>query len=512
MRNRVRITLLPSGEILEMARGASLGEALFPRGVEFPCGGRGRCGACRVRILEGRLPVTGEDADRLSAGELAAGWRLACRARPEQDLTIEVSQWKAVVLADRASAAGSGEEGLGVAVDLGTTTLAVQLLHLATGEVRGVYTGLNPQALHGADVMSRLTYALSGGGAKELAHRVRTAIGEALSRLLEQAEGGEGGVRRVVIAGNTVMHHLFCGLDPAPLAAYPFESPRLEGRRFSAADLGWPLEGTVPVFFLPCMGGFVGSDLLAGALAVGLHETEAPCMLVDLGTNGEILLAAGGRILCASTAAGPAFEAGGISCGMRAAPGAVYAVEPSERGFRCKVLGGGPARGVCGSALVDAVAAGRALGRIEENGRLAGGASTLSLCDGLRLTQKDVRRLQLAKGAVAAGIRMLLDSAGLAPNHVEAVHLAGAFGNYVDPVSACRIGLFPFPPERIRPAGNTALRGTKEVLALGERSDPLVEAIRERGMHIALAADPRFEAWFMEALAFRAADAGGRET
>ena len=300
------------------------------------------------------------------------------------------------------------------------------------------------------------------------------------------------------------MHHLFCGLGVEPLAQYPFEPETPGGQRFGAEALGWDLPGAPPVHFLPCLGGFVGSDILAGILAVRMHESDLPVALLDLGTNGEIVVGNKERLLCASTAAGPAFEGARISMGMRAATGAISAASVKDGSLSCRVLGNVAPRGICGSGLVDAVAGGLDLGWIQPSGRLANGGGPILLAPPVSLTQRDVRELQLAKGAIAAGLRILLEQWGAAPSKLERVYLAGAFGNYINYASARRIGLLDFPPEQIHAAGNTALRGAK--VALFNPAEPnagLYSEILAKTRHASLHEDARFQDWFAEEMGFR---------
>ena len=496
----VHIRLHPQGTTLHVPRGTPLQEILFEYGVEFPCGGHGRCKGCRVRILSGDAPWTPGEEEVLSPAELADGWRLACRSRASGDVTLEIRQWEAAILADHSSFEFRPGEGLGIAVDLGTTTLAAQLLDFATGDVLAVRTGLNPQAAYGGDVMSRIQYALSPGGQPRLEKLIRSGIGDLILGLLEAAGRGRE-IRDVVIVGNTVMHHLFCGIDIAPLAHYPFEPARdgLEIRESGA--LGWNIPGRPPVRFLPCLGGFVGSDILAGIIASGMHESMELAALIDLGTNGEIVLGNRERMLCASTAAGPAFEGARIRMGMQATTGAISAVEVSDGNFHCRVLGGVPARGICGSGVVDAVAAGLKLGVIQPSGRFSPHVQQWHLATDVTLYQGDIRELQLAKAAIAAATHLLLLRWQAERGDVRHVYLAGAFGNYVDRASAGRIGLLDFPFHIVVPSGNTALLGAKMVLCNSDLTDDFAD-LRRRIRHVPLAADPLFEDSFVDCMSF----------
>ncbi len=486
----ITIELIPLGTRIEAARGAALADILAAYGVEFPCGGSDLCGGCRVRVIEGTLPERIGDQCVFSEDELAQGWRLACRARVETPLKLEVGQWATPVLTDSTRLEGGSRTGLAVAVDLGTTTIAAQMLDLASGTVLAVRTALNPQCAHGADVMSRVLFALSDPGLTPL---IRGAIGGMLAGLVGERRSE---VREIVLVGNTVMHHLFAGINVEPLSHAPFVPTDAGEQSFTPEQLGWSLPPSCRIRFLPCLGGFVGSDILAGIVAVDLRASDRLSALIDLGTNGEIVLGNRDRILCASTAAGPAFEAASIRMGMRAATGAVSHVFLRDGALECHVIGGAPPRGICGSGLVDAVASGLDMSAILLSGQLARGAREFPIVEPVVLGQTDIRELQLAKAAIASGMRLLLRRWGAEPNDIEAVHLAGAFGNYVRIESAVRIGLLEMAPCRIKTAGNTALRGAKMMLL----SPALFPQLPVE--HIPLAFEPAFQDAFIACLQF----------
>jgi uncharacterized 2Fe-2S/4Fe-4S cluster protein (DUF4445 family) len=526
MKPTVKIELLPLGKTLDVERGTLLQDLLFAHGVEFPCGGRGRCKGCKIKVLAGSLPTTGEDKKRLSEAELAEGWRLACRGRAEGDLRIDLAQWEATILTDDTVFEFAPQDGLGIAIDLGTTTIVAQLLDLRSGHVLAVRTALNTQAQHGADIMSRVEFAVSGGGQPQLEKLIREQIGGLVRELLsadappgrphdserataspdkdstpEATPPAPGALKHVVIVGNTVMHHLFCGINLEPLSHYPFE-PAQDGLQvFEATSLGWNLPANPSVRFLPCLGGFVGSDILAGVLATRLHESERLLALVDLGTNGEIVVGNRERMLCASTAAGPAFEGARIWMGMRAATGAISEVHVANGGLHCHVLGNTAPRGICGSGLVDAVASALELGWMKTNGRLTIGEE-LSIAPPVKISQTDIRELQLAKGAIAAGLELLLRQWGATKADLACVHLAGAFGNYINHASARRIGLLDFPPEQIRPAGNTALLGAKLALFELHAQEADYPELLARISHVSLHEDPCFHETYVEQMSF----------
>ncbi len=489
----ITLTLSPAGRRIATPSGTLLQDVLFEHGVEFPCGGHGRCKGCRVRVLRGHLEPSADDIAAFSAAELSNGWRLACSHTVAGDLEIELAQWQMAVLGDTSAFAIAPREGLGIAVDLGTTTIAAQLLDLANGHVLGVKSALNTQAMYGADILSRAEYAL-GGGQKELKSIIRRQVGDMALDLLRSAP--EKPLTRIVLVGNSVMHHLFCGIDITPLATHPFLPARPGGVAISPKDLGWVIDPSVAVTFMPCIGGLVGADILAGVVATRLWEQNGLTALIDLGTNGEVVVARNGRMICTSTAAGPAFEGARITQGMRAATGAISAVALRDRAFACHVIGGGTARGLCGSGLVDAVAAGLELGRIERGGRLV---QPMALAEAVSLMPRDVRELQLAKAAIAAGLRILCKKMGATVDDITALHLAGAFGNSINLASAREIGLLRSPADRIVAAGNTALNGAKRALfAEPDEWDALARRIE----HVALNEEPSFQDVFAEEIGF----------
>ena len=496
-----RIVLQPTRAELTTTRGTPLRDLLFEQGVEFPCGGRGRCRGCRIRLLHGSATPNDAQREILSAQEISHGWRLACQCVAENDLEIELRQWDSAILADDTQFKFRPRDGLGVAVDLGTTTLVAQLVDLQTGNVLAVKTALNAQARYGADVMSRVHFAVLEQGQPELQRIIQEQIGGLIRQLLAVAEA-KGSIRDVVIVGNTVMHHLFCGVDVEPLSHYHFESPRDGLEEFRSIDLDWKLEANPAVHFLPCLGGFVGSDILAGILATKLYESAELVGLVDLGTNGEIVVGNRDGFLCASTAAGPAFEGARISTGMRAATGAISEVLLVEGRLDCRVLGNVPARGVCGSGLVDAVSAGLELGIVTSTGRFANGINQWELSNPVSLNQNDIRELQLAKGAIAAGFRLLLENLGANHSDLARLYLAGAFGNYINRSGAHRIGLINLPPDKVRPAGNTALLGAKVALFSIDGEKGSYSQIRSKITHVPLNTDPRFQDVFVEEMGF----------
>jgi uncharacterized 2Fe-2S/4Fe-4S cluster protein (DUF4445 family) len=371
-------------------------------------------------------------------------------------------------------------------------------LDLRTADVLAVSTGLNSQAQHGADIMSRLEYAVSMKGQESLQSLIRGQIGDMIRQMLEAARDRMTPLRQIVLVGNTVMHHLFCGLDVEPLSRYPFEPADAGEQNFRPSQLGWDIDDSVVVRFLPCLGGFVGSDILAGILATKLHESSSLSALMDLGTNGEIVVGTRNQLLCASTAAGPAFEGARISMGMRAATGAISEVSADAGVVTCRTLGGVEPRGVCGSGLVDAIATGRQLAMIKPNGRLTTG-EVFPLKGDVSLSQWDIRELQMAKGAIAAGLKILLRAMDASVEDLDCLYLAGAFGNYINLSSGRRIGLLKVPLERIQPSGNTALLGAKIALCSSCKG---YSQILEKTKHISLHETEGFQDVYVDEMAF----------
>lgn len=501
MSDTVHIKLSPMGAEFDIPKDTSLQDVLFSYGVEFPCGGRGRCKGCRVRVVEGQLPITKEQENKLTQEELKAGWRLSCQCRAETDLELELAQWSAEILSDDATFEFEPQEGLGIAIDVGTTTIVAQLLDLSDAKVYAVRTALNPQARYGADIMSRVSYAVEDNGKNRLVRLIRKQTGKMVRELLEAAGAKDCDLKKVILVGNTVMHHLFGDLDLEPLSHYPFESNNLGLQKFTTESLNWDLVSEPEILFLPCIGGFVGSDILAGVMIQRMQESEKLVALVDLGTNGEIVIGSKDHLISCSTAAGPAFEGARISMGMRASTGAISEVHVEGGHQTCKVLGNISPKGICGSGLVDAVATALDLEKIKTTGRFSDGTHVMELCGPVSLTQTDIRELQLAKGAIAAGIHILLKSLGKSFDDIDTVYLAGAFGNYITIASACRIGLLKFHSDKIEPSGNTALRGAKLALFLPEDSfGKLADGIE----HISLSEKPDFQDVYVDEMSFPA--------
>ncbi len=493
-----RITLLPLQQSIDVNKGSHLHDILFNYGVEFPCGGHARCRGCRVKIKDGSLPVTNLQKNILDNKELDEGWRLACQVVVKDNLTLELGQWKSDILTDDSNFNFSSQKGYGIAIDLGTTTLAAQLVNRETGEVIAVETALNPQAKYGGDIMTRIDAASRLHKQDEMQTIIYSKLIDMIMALFRSSNKKLSRLKRISIVGNAVMHNIFCGIDVEPMGFHPFEPNSNDLEVYKPSGLGWPLHEDVIIEFLPGVASFIGSDILMGVWAKNMVESKELKVLVDLGTNGEIMVGRKDKILTASTAAGPAFEGAGISMGMRAVTGAISSVITMNGEIIPKVLGANEARGICGSGLVDAVSVYLNHGFIKPDGRFTNGES-ITVKDTVIITQKDIRELQLAKGAIATGIRLLLKEFNATENDVEEVFLSGAFGNYISKRSAKRIGLLNFPQKKITTAGNTALLGAKMALFNSENK---FENLRQKMTHIDLSMHPDFTDVFAELVNF----------
>ena len=495
-----RITLLPLKQSFEVEKGSDLHDVLFTYGVEFPCGGHARCRGCRIRIKEGTLPITSPQKQILNDAEIKDGWRLACQGIVNDDLIIELDQWKSDVLSDDTNFQFTPMDGLGIAIDLGTTTLAAQLVDRNTGEVLAVETAINPQARFGGDIMTRIDTASRLKKQNEMKKLIQVQLCDMILNLFHSSKRQKKDLKRIIIVGNAVMHNIFCGLDVTPMGFHPFEPISNDLEIYSPAELEWDLNEDVIIEFLPGVGSFIGSDILVGAWVQNMSESDEIRVLVDLGTNGEIMVGSRKKILTASTAAGPAFEGAGISMGMRAATGAISTVTLKNNKIISKILGSEEPRGICGSGLVDAVSAYLDMGLIKADGRFLDGEYIMVL-DPVKITQKDIRELQLAKGAIATGIRLLLQELDSSEDEVAEVYLSGAFGNYISKRSSRRIGLLNFPQKKITTAGNTALLGAKKALFNEQKSNNFY-SIREKTEHLDLSMHPGFTDVFAELVNF----------
>ncbi len=465
------------------ARGQTALDVLRARGVLLAseCGGRGTCGTCRLRVLAGGFAsLTEVERALLSEAERAAGTRLACRLRGAGTVRVREEGSASRTLSLAGDRTGDAAPRYGVAIDLGTTTLRLSLLDFANGERLGAVQALNAQAGWGADVMTRMSWALEAPEhARRLAEIVRGQLSGEIEQLAQAHHLRPDQVERVAVVGNTAMTHLLTGTEVEPLALFPYASP-LEGRgalRLAAADWGWNLAPGADCVVLPVLRSFVGSDLLADLIQVGMGESGAMTLLLDLGTNGEVALGNREIIWCASAAAGCAFEATSLRCGVGARPGAVWRVRTKGDAIRCDTLEDEPPIGFCGSGALSALALLRQQERLQADGRIApaepsharNGDASVWLTPRLHVTQDDVRQIQLAKGAIAAATGALLDRAGVRADRLERVVLIGNFGRNLDVPAALALGLLPpVPAARVEVCQEATLLGAERALCRPE--------------------------------------------
>ena len=417
---------------------------------------------------------------------------------------------------------------LAAAIDIGTTTVVLYLADGETGELLATESTLNPQTEFGADVISRANYAIHHSP-EELSSVIRKAVNALLSKALQKTGLSAQDVYSVVIVGNTCMHHLFLGIDPSSLVLSPYVPAIAEPMVLKAAQYGLTVHPNARLFMLPCIAGFVGADTSAMMLACDFDRREELTLAIDIGTNGELVIGDCHRTAACSTAAGPAFEGAKITFGMRGAAGAIEHASIENGVLSFSVIGGGKPRGICGSGLLDLTAEFLKAGVLDETGRFSDPdelpkeslalKDRLRAIDGLRcfvlaeetesetgqciyLSQKDIREVQLAKGAMAAGIALLLEHLGRKESDIRKVLIAGAFGNYMSPESACTIGLIPGKLlSRIEAVGNAA--GTGALFsALNEKSLNRAAEMAARTEFIELAANPDFQDRFVEELMF----------
>lgn len=504
---------------VQIRQGQSVMEALTEHGQYFEavCGGNGRCGKCGIRLLAGELAVTAEDRHCFSEEELTLGYRLSCRAYPEGDLCIELAGQKETAyaaVAEYGSAAKEQEgreqpeEEYGVAIDIGTTTIAMQLVALKSGASKAVHTGVNRQRRFGADVISRIQAACAGK-AGALRESIREDLRAGIARLTEKANIGEDKLTRAVLAGNTTMIHLLMGYDCSGLGVYPFTPVSLSLIETDLRELLGESLRPVPAAVLPGISTYVGGDIASGILQCGMDVSGEVSLLVDLGTNGEMALGNASRILTASTAAGPAFEGGNIRWGCGSVAGAISRVAIEEDQVSVETIGGAAPAGICGTGVVETAAELARLGLVDETGLLDDeyfdeGYPLAKTASGetIVFTQQDVREIQLAKAAVRAGIETLLLRYGIRADEVENLYIAGGFGFQLDAKKAAAIGMLP-PAlvSKARAAGNTSLGGAVRYLLDESCRERIVRLTQSTG-ELNLSGDKDFNRIYMEQMMF----------
>lgn len=472
------------------------------------CAGRGTCGKCKVRVLEGDVPPSDNDSAYFSKEELEKGYRLACRAYPQSDCTILIEDREDssfFVLAD-----GMGTEEIhisekaqyGIAVDIGTTTIAMQLVELETGKIADVYTMINEQRAYGADVISRIEAA--NAGEKELLQRcIQKGLIEGIEKLSRR---GTVCINRMVIGGNTTMIHLLMGYSCETLGVYPFTPVHIETICTNYGELFGKTECNFEIVICPGISTYVGGDITAGLYALDFQKREKVSVLVDLGTNGEMAIGNKNRIMVTSTAAGPAFEGGNIVCGTGSIPGAICKVEIKDERVEIQTIAEKDARGICGTGVIDSVYELLKEEMMDETGRMEEPyfeeGILLSEERNIRIYQKDVREIQLAKSAVRAGLETLISKYGISYDEIEKIYVAGGFGYKMDIHKAVGIGLLPLECEdKIEAVGNTCLKGAVKYL-LDPEAKCITEKLAGAAKEIELSKEKEFQKFYMEYMYF----------
>lgn len=564
IREKKTITVPDGTTVLE----AQIQAGLFP---DAPCGGQGKCGKCLVKVgqqivkackteVQGDLSVDTlvsrqkheiltEGLTRPVAfkpglyvhkiqlvkaepGDNRSDWeRLVTEVREasglemkqvEPNLKLAASLYDKMKESDTWYAIHTRERIMDLkkemprmymaAFDIGTTTVVGYLLDAEDGHLCAIESRMNPQAQYGADVIMRANYALEHG-VEVLSNCIQKAIDELLHKLAKKAGAEREDIYQVSIVGNTCMHHLFLGISPGSLVHAPYNPALSQRLTLDAVDYGLMIHPHAQLLMLPDIAGYVGADTCGCLLAIRQDLKDEITLMIDIGTNGEMVLGNKDRMATCSTAAGPAFEGAKIECGMRGAAGAVDHVEYKDGVWSYTTVGHKPAIGLCGSGLIDLVAQLYQAGLVDEMGHLESGQADDSVFvlvppeeagndRGVYLTQKDVREVQLAKAAIAAGILLLRKELGITEQEIAKVYIAGAFGNYMNPESAAAIGLLPLSlRERVEPVGNAAGEGAKIALLNTDELE-VTDKLVKRIQFVELAASPEFQDCFVDELAF----------
>jgi uncharacterized 2Fe-2S/4Fe-4S cluster protein (DUF4445 family) len=519
------ITFQPDGKRISIHAGSTLLEAAYKAGIilNSACGGRGICHKCAVLLQPG-----GEQA-------------LACQYNIDSDLTVTIPVgsrlFEQKILEhgiDReieptyVKPAGAAGAVFGLAVDIGTTTVVAKLIDLADGKLIAAEADFNPQSVHGDDVVSRITFARTDEHLTELQRLIVECINNLIGRLCRDTGIDSDCICELTVVGNTTMTHILLHLPVAQLGQAPYKAYALDAHDIPAKDLDIKINPKANVHVVENIAGFVGSDIVAAALAVDINLAEQLTLLVDIGTNGELVCGDKSKLYAASCAAGPALEGARISRGSRAVNGAIESVYINDGDIDVDVIGNGPPSSICGSGIIDAVAVMLDSGVLDSTGRIikpAAAKNKLSPAitqriviendqpafvlmfnvDGspaLTLTQQDIREVQLAKAAIAAGIKLLLKKLNIKEDDLDQILLAGAFGNYIKRSSAIRIGLLPpVPEERIHFVGNAASSGARMIL-LNRTARELAGHLARRIEYIEIAHEPEFMNVYTNSMTF----------
>jgi uncharacterized 2Fe-2S/4Fe-4S cluster protein (DUF4445 family) len=491
---------------LDVQSGQTILEVLQLNGItdiHAPCGGKGSCKKCTVFVIHSNQREA----------------VLACQKVVEDGMAVELTSDVQLHITECGCCAiyppDDTNEGYGIACDIGTTTVVCHLCNLKSGTRLATISGGNAQRMFGADVIARIQAAVEGRRST-LTAAIIDQLNSNIITLCQKTGVALSELRFMTVAGNTVMCHLFAGLAPDTIGVAPFKVLSLFGETMDAGMLGLCFSGGV--YIAPAISGYVGGDITADVLSTKLLCAKEPVLLIDIGTNGEMVLGRSGKFLCCATAAGPTFEGAQIKLGMTASKGAISAVEYRNGDIVLTVIGDGTPIGICGSGLVDALAVMLELGAVDETGRLNNGQPSVStpylgeeqgetvfyltVDKTVYVTQGDIRKIQLAKGAIAAGIFMLAEAYGIVMRDISRLVLAGGFGSFIRPASAARIGLFP--PELIlvtEAVGNAAGEGAVSAL-LSARARAQLSDIQNQSIYLELSTQKGFQDAYIDAMFF----------
>ena len=511
------ITIVGKGQesFITCREDESILEALLRQNiyVSAVCGSRGTCGKCKIRLLEGNLEITQADEKKLKPDEIRKGYRLSCKAYPKEDCRIRLcfqgdEDFEVLTEAEVGAEQKKTESAYAIAIDIGTTTLSMALIGIDSGDTLHSYAAINRQRAYGSDVISRIQ-ASNEGKKEELQHSIQTDLLTGIRTIIKKSGIKKENVRQVAIGGNTTMGHLLMGYSCEHLGVFPFRPVNIGTITESFETVFKESDLLCPVTLLPGISTYVGGDILAGLLACGFDENEKISLLIDLGTNGEMAIGNKDKILVTSTAAGPAFEGGNISCGMGSVAGAVCSVKLNEKKTLVRTIGNKPPIGLCGSGVIEIAAELIRAGLVDETGLLdeayfnEGFPLAETYDSGMILfTQKDVREIQLAKSAVRAGIETLLLRYKVTYEQIDTVYLAGGFGFHLDQQKAIRIGLLPKAFEhKMKTVGNSSLAGAAKYI-LDPKAKERTERILTVSMEVDLSTDLNFNEMYMEHMFF----------
>ncbi len=482
--------------------------------VSAACGGRGTCGKCKIILLNGSLPVTEADKNIFSEEELKEGYRLSCKAYAKSDCSIKLfggdeTDFDVVTEHLNFGEIQRGGEGCyAIAIDIGTTTIAVSLIETATRSIVWTYSAVNRQRAYGADVIARMQ-ASNAGKKEELRRSIQQDLIQGIEAIILKTGINRESITKVAIAGNTTMGHLLLGYSCETLGIYPFTPVNIKETVLAFEEVFASDYLRAEVILLAGISTYVGGDISAGLLSCGFDKTKAVCLLIDLGTNGEMAIGNMDRIIVTSTAAGPAFEGGNISCGVGSIAGAICNVDINNEKAKYKTIADGAAVGICGTGVVEIVAELIRTGIADETGLLTEEyfedgytIATDKAGKAITFTQKDIREIQLAKAAVRAGIEILIRRFGISYEELDTVYLAGGFGYKINIQKAIAIGLLPNKLQgKIRAIGNSSLSGAIEYL-VGEAAHNRMKNITEISTEINLSNDKDFNELYVDYMYF----------